>query len=271
LRREDYLIRGGVEGRERLKVLSRIMRPSSHSLLERVGIRPGMRCLEIGCGSGDLAFDMARLVGPAGKVIGTDIDHEKLELVRQEAAELQLDNTEFQFADITETEPAGEFDLIHARFVLTHLADPVQALRKMRAALRSRGVLVVEDIDFRGHFSYPESPALQRYVELYTESARRKGGDANIGPRLPALLAESGLENVQVNLLQPVAMAGELKLIAPITMENIAHTLVADGLASQTEIQRIVEELYEYARAPGTLVSGPRIVEAWGYQSLHAS
>lgn len=242
------------------------MRPSSHRLLERVGIRPGMSCLEIGCGSGDLAFDMARIVGPAGKVIGTDIDHEKLALVRQEAAEQQFRNTEFRFADITENEPEGEFDLIHVRFVLTHLSNPAQALRRMRAALRSGGVIALEDIDFRGHFCYPESLALQRYVELYTELARRKGADANIGPRLPALLAETGLENVQLNLVQPVAMAGELKLMAPITLENIADTVIAEGLASQTEIQRIVDELYEFARAPGTVASAPRIFEAWGYQ-----
>jgi ubiquinone/menaquinone biosynthesis C-methylase UbiE len=148
-----YIIRGGVEGRERLRILARVMQSSTHSLLHRAGIRPGMSCLEIGCGGGDLAFDMARMVGPAGRVVGTDIDEAKLGLARKESADLQLSNIEFQFQDITTTDPEGEFDLIHARFVLTHLMDPAQALTRMRTALRKGGVVVVEDIDFGDIFA----------------------------------------------------------------------------------------------------------------------
>ena len=263
VQRKDYIIRGGVEGRERLRILSRVMQPTTHGLLQPAGIRPGMACLEIGCGGGDLAFDMARMVGPGGRVVGTDIDLKKLELARQEATEQQLNNAEFRFADITQTEPEKEFDLVHARFVLTHLADPAQALVRMRAALRQGGAVVLQDIDFRGYFCHPESPALWRYVELYTETVRRKGADANIGPRLPALLTETGFQNVQMNVVQPAGIVGEVKLITPLTMENIADAVVAEGLASPVEIEQLVAELYEFANAPGTVGCMPRVVEAW--------
>jgi ubiquinone/menaquinone biosynthesis C-methylase UbiE len=119
-----YIIRGGIEGRERLRILARVMQPSTHALLKRAGIREGMPCLEIGCGGGDLAFDMARIVGPSGRVVGTDIDQEKLAIARAECAGHGLGNVEFVHSDITQTVPDGEFELIHARFVLTHLADP---------------------------------------------------------------------------------------------------------------------------------------------------
>ncbi len=267
MEKSDYVIRGGVEGRERLRVLSRVMQPTSHALLRRAGIRPGMACLEIGCGGGDLAFDMARMVGPAGRVVGTDIDEKKIELASREASEQQLSNVEFRLADITASGPGTGFDLVHARFVLTHLANPAQALARMRGALRSGGVIVLEDIDCRGCFCYPESAAFWRFVQLYTETVRRKGGDANIGPRLPALLVQTGLENVQLNVVQPAGTDGEVKLIPPLTMENIADAALAEGLASRTEIDQLVAELYEFAHTPGTLGSLPRVVEAWGYQS----
>jgi ubiquinone/menaquinone biosynthesis C-methylase UbiE len=267
MKTSDYVIRGGIEGRERLRILSRVMQPTSLALLRRAGIRPGMVCLEIGCGGGDLAFDMARAVGPAGRVVGTDIDQKQLDLARLEAEGLHLNNIEFRFADITETAPRQEFDLVHARFVLTHLADPAQALARMRGALRPGGVVVVEDIDFRGHFCYPESAAFRRYVELYTEIVRRKGADANIGPRLPALLADAGFENVQMNVVQPAGATGEVKLVNPLTMENIAGSVLAGGLASHAEVEQLVAELYEYAQTPGTVASAARVIEAWGYQS----
>ena len=193
MEKAPYIIRGGVEGRERLRILARVMRPTTLDLLNRAGMRAGMSCLEVGCGGGDLAFDMARLAGPEGWVLGTDIDQTKLEMARLEAAEQQLGNVEFRLADITQDEVEEKFDLIHARFVLTHLRDPADALVRMRDALKPAGMMVVEDIDFQGYFCYPECAALRRYVELYTRTAAKRGCNANIGPSLPSLLARCGV------------------------------------------------------------------------------
>jgi SAM-dependent methyltransferase len=263
----DYIIRGGVQGRERLRVLSRVMRPTTMALMHRAGLRPGMTCLEVGCGGGDVAFDIARTVGPSGRVVGTDIDQKVLDLAIAEAAGQELSTIEFRQMDITENAPAAEFDLVHARFLLSHLADPAGALARMRGALRPAGVIVLEDVDFRGHFSYPESSAFSRFVELYTETARRKGADANIGPRLPSLLIDAGFENVQMHVVQPAGATGEVKLMAPLTMENIAGSVVAAGLASEEETKQLVAELYLYAQTAGTISSAPRIIEAWGEKS----
>ena len=74
MEQNHYIIRGGRAGKERLRVLWRVMRPTTLNVLERAGVRPGMKCLEVGCGSGDLAFELAWIVGPKGKVVATDID-----------------------------------------------------------------------------------------------------------------------------------------------------------------------------------------------------
>src|SRR5262244_1032673 len=105
-----YIIRGGVAGRERLRILSRVMRPTSLALLHRAGLLSGMKVLEIGCGGGDLAFDIARIVGPSGRVLGTDIDQTKRDLAAREAADLNLTNIQFQYGDIAESAPPGNFD-----------------------------------------------------------------------------------------------------------------------------------------------------------------
>jgi len=264
MEQKHYIIRGGLEGRARLVVLSRIMRPTTLSLLDRAGIRPGMNCLEVGCGSGDIAFELPRIVGPKGKVVATDIDEIKLQLAREEAAQHGLTNVEFRCADVLKEE-LEKFDFVHARFLLTHLADPRKALEKVRQALHPGGVLVVEDVDFRGHFSYPDSPAFSRYVELYTKTAQLRGADPNIGPRLPGLLIESGFEAVQINLVQLAAMSDESKLMAPLTMESIADSVLAEGLASHAEVDRLVHKLYEFAHDPNTIISGPRVMQTWGY------
>jgi len=264
MEQKHYIIRGGEQGRARLLVLSRAMRPTTLSLLNQAGIRPGMKCLEIGCGSGDVAFDLASIVGLNGSVVATDIDELKLRLARQEADRNQLTNLEFRLADILEDE-LENFDFVHARFVLTHLANPRKALEKVRRALNPGGVLAVEDVDFRGHFCDPEHSAFSRYVELYTKTAQRRGADPNIGPRLPGLLIKAGLERVQINVVQLAAMSDESKLMAPLTMENIADSVLAEGLASPAEVDQLVHELYDFAHDPDTVISGPRVVQTWGY------
>jgi ubiquinone/menaquinone biosynthesis C-methylase UbiE len=188
-----YIIRGGLPGRERLRILSRVMRPTTFALLQRVGIRSGMACLDVGCGSGDVTFDMARIGGATGRAVGTDIDQAKITLARQQAEDEGLGNVEFRVADSARTEELAEFDLVHARFILSHLANPLQALIRMRQALRPNGRVVVGDVDFRGYFCYPDCPALWRHVALYTEAARRKARMRMSGHGFPPCWSKQGL------------------------------------------------------------------------------
>ena len=96
------------------------MRSATLSLLQRSGLRPGMACLDVGCGGGDVSFDLARLVGPSGRVVGIDIDEVKIGIARTEAAEQQIANIEFRLAIICEIETDARFDFAHARFLLSN-------------------------------------------------------------------------------------------------------------------------------------------------------
>lgn len=261
---KHYAIRGGVEGRERLRVLARVMRPTTLALFDRVGISPEATCLDVGCGGGDVTLDIARVVVPLGKVVGTDIDNKKLELAWADARSQRLTNVEFRTANAEDPLGVAEYDLVYARFLLTHLSDPAACINRMCDALKPGGLLVVEDIHFSGHFSFPESAALRRYVQLYMETVLARGGDPNIGPRLPLLLADAGLRRIGMNVVQPAGFEGEVKLLNPITMENIAEAILTEGLATCEEIDKLVRELYELAYDARTVVSIPRIVQAWG-------
>ena len=263
--RHHYIIRGGVEGRERLRVLARVMRPTTLNLFDRAGIKPGMTCLDVGCGGGDVTLELADLVGPKGKVIGWDIDETKIELARREAEERHHDNVEFRLLDISESDGAPEFDVVYARFLLTHLGDPVGALARMLRVVQPNGLVILEDIDCTGCFCHPYSAAFWRFIELYTQTAQRRGGDPNIGPRLPGMLLEAGVEEVKMNVVQPAALDGEVKLMIPLTMENIVDSVLAEGLASKADLDTLIDELYEFSHNPRTVVSHPRVVQAWGH------
>jgi SAM-dependent methyltransferase len=259
-----YVIRGGLEGRERLRVLSRVMWPATSALLDRIGIAPGANCLDVGCGSGDVTNELARLA-PLGRTVGVDLDETKIQLAIADGAIGVIPNVEFRVGDVFDAPNDSErFDVIYVRFVLTHLPDPLAALQSLTQRLAPGGVVVAEDIDFRGHFCYPESAAFDRYVDWYSTAVRNRGCDPDIGPRLPSLLSQAGLTNVDMNVVQPAGRDNEAKLITPITLEAIAESVLAAQLATPQLLGDTVGQLYELASDSTTVMSLPRIVQAWG-------
>ena len=176
---------------------------------------------------------MAGIVGPEGRVVGTDTDGEILALARKDAEAANVANVEFQQVDACACLWQEEFDLAYARFLLSHLNEPENCLAAMVEACRPGGTIVIEDTDFSGSFCYPTCAAYERYKELYQKVVQRRGGDPNIGPKLPAMLRRAGIQAVELNVIQPAHIHGEGKLMAPITMSRISDAVIAEGLATE--------------------------------------
>ena len=172
------------------------------------------------------------------------------------------------FSDFAQAADADQYDVVYARFLLTHLRDPRAAVEALHRHLRPGGLVAVEDIDFSGSFAYPPSKAFARYWELYCAVVDRRGGDPNIGPKLPLLLEACGFDAVDVSIVQPAGMRGDAKLIGPLTMENIADSVIADGLAARDEIDALVRDMYAYVSDPKTITGLPRVVQAWGWADV---
>src|SRR5206468_9911984 len=100
--------------------------------------QPGDRVLDLGCGFGDTADRIAKLVGPGGAVLGVDAAPRFIESAR---AEYGAPNVRFEVADVERTTFDEEFDLAFSRFGTMFFANPVHALRNVRRALRPGGRL----------------------------------------------------------------------------------------------------------------------------------
>ena len=261
---DHYVIRGGKAGKQRLDLLARIMEPHTKALLAKVGVGPGARFLDLGCGAGHVSLEAARLVGGDGTVTGIDLDQAKLELARKSAAQLDLNNLRFLYGHAIEVARAASHDFCYARFLLTHLSDPLAVLNAMRDALTPGGIVVVEDINMTGSLCYPQNPHFRRAIELYSSVVRRRGGDPDIGYKLPGLLRQAGFEAIQVNVVQPLYLDGEHKKLVLTTTELIREPVLAEGLAGRDELDRTIEGLAAFTADPTTLISLPRVFQSWG-------
>jgi len=134
----------GVAGRhwtDRQSVQDTLLAPVTERLIARIDAQAGQRILDIGCGTGAIAIELARQVGPSGHVLGIDISVPMLERARQlTPKDLPAD---YVLADATvyPFDPAS-FDLLVSRFGVMFFADPVLSFRNLRTALRPKGRLV---------------------------------------------------------------------------------------------------------------------------------
>lgn len=266
---QTYAIRGGQSGRERLRVLSHVFQGGTLSLLDRVGLRPGMTCMDVGCGGGDVSRELARRVGAGGRVVGLDMDMAQLEIVRAEAAAQNITNIDYRLADVNQPpEDLGLFDFVYTRFLLCHLKQPAKVLSWMVSCLKPSAVLAIEDCDFSGHFCYPPLPAFERYVALCGEVMRRRGGDPDMGLKLPQMMAHHGLSIGGIAVFQPSDIDGDVKLLNALTMENIVDAILNEKLATRQEVVQIVDTLNGGIYDAKTFASVTRIVQVWGRRTI---
>jgi len=267
---DSYIINGGIEGVQRLKILARVISEDTCALLDKANIKIGSRCIDIGCGGGVVTTELAKRTGPEGQVVGIDFDEKKLEIARQEAQDLNFNNIAYFNEDVRKCLSFSKCDLAYSRFLLTHLSDPNTIIRNIYQLLKPGGKIVIEDIDCDGFFTYPRCSAFERFKELYCEAAIRHGGDPHIGSKLPGYVKRAGFSNVQSQIVQRMGTDGEVKLIAPITMQNIADTLLDDGLVTSQEIDTIITELYEFAIDAETLAGMPRMLQVVGTKAYNS-
>lgn len=114
----------------------------SEAIFPTLPVRQGDRVLDVGCGFGDTAIKLAKLVGPTGEVVGVDCCDKFLEIAEKERQASGLKNIHFARGDAEISLPTDAFDFVFARFGTMFFANPVAGLRNMRRALRPGGKMV---------------------------------------------------------------------------------------------------------------------------------
>lgn len=167
-----------------LELRNDVYRRPLATALDRLGLREGWRCVDVGAGGGDVTVALARIVGRDGRVYAVDSDparRDQVALAAAAAAQAQVVALTQTGEDLVLPE---EVDLAFCRFLLLHVHRPVVVLRRLHGVVRPGGWIVVQEpITSAGRidglpFSAPEA----RHPD--------------IGARLPALAVEAGLELV---------------------------------------------------------------------------
>ena len=259
----EYALATGAGAVHRLEVLDSVYGAGTRALLQRAGLKTGMRIADCGCGVGMVSRLLAVMVGRKGSVVGIDNSPEQVEQARLQAEADQLNNLTFVAADATSTGlPRASFDMVYCRFLLLHLPDPVAALREMAALLKPAGTLVCEDGDLSAAGSMPFS-ALNAFAELFGQLGAVRGVDYSISRRLYHLVIQEGLKNVNVHIHQPAIASGKQKALLELSVAEAANAFVGAGIIDHPTLECTLVNMRRANRDPNVLALMPPMTQVW--------
>lgn len=261
--RIDYSL--GVDDAERARLLAQcaMHRTEAELLLDRVGLRPGDRALDLGCGPLGVLDLLAERVGPTGRVVGIDREKRYLAIARQELDARGLDGVELVAADATGTDLApASFDLVHERLVLNNVPQPAAVVDEMVRLTRPGGHVAVQDVDWLTWTCLPEHAD---WNLLREKAAAVWSGDVHLGRRLPALLRGAGLVDVEMVPHLRVFRPGEPYHRLLVRFIALHRDRILDGgSVTEAELDAAVARLESHLATPSTVVLYATFFQAWG-------
>ena len=263
----SYSLARAPEEYERLRAQARVWEAPTRRVLDEVGLAPGQRCLDAGCGPGETMRLMAQRVGPSGSVTGIDADASLGETAIEMLCAQGHHQCRFAHADLTADRAlAGErFDLVYARLLLYHLPERVTVLRRLWDAVAPGGHLVIQDYDVRSVDVEPALPTVQEFKRVVIAAFTAAGCDVHVGARLPELFVEAGIGTPDgtdvAGRLQPFAAA---QMFFTGVYSGLQATAIAHGVTTEqgaaawhSQLARDVE------RFPDRPALWPLLIGAW--------
>jgi ubiquinone/menaquinone biosynthesis C-methylase UbiE len=186
----------------------------SAKIFPSLQVHEGDRAVDVGCGFGDTAIELAKRVGPTGSVLGIDCCETFLEIARGDAAAAGVENVEFVNADVQFYPFEGDFDFCFSRFGTQFFENPVAGLKSMRRALKPGGTMTM--IVWRG---IEDNPWLGMAKEIVLRFLPPPGEDGrSCGPG-PFSMAGQDMVTKQLEIAGYTGIAFE-RVDAPLMVGN---------------------------------------------------
>ncbi len=197
----------------------------SAKIFPTLEVREGDRAVDVGCGFGDTAIELAQRVGAGGSVLGIDCCEAFLDIARGDAAAAGVNNVEFVNADVQFYPFEGDFDFCFSRFGTQFFENPVAGLKSMRRSLKPGGTMTM--IVWRG---IEDNPWLGMAKDIVLRFLPPPGDDARTCGPGPFSMASESLVTKQLEIAGYTGLKFE-RVDAPLMVGNSPDDAVGFQLA----------------------------------------
>jgi ubiquinone/menaquinone biosynthesis C-methylase UbiE len=211
-------------------------------------LKPGMRVLDVGCGTGAISKGIAERVGPDGCVTG--IDNTEKFIVSGKETYQSVKNLELIYADIFQFEPDKKFDLIVSARVLQWLNNPVDALKHFKTLLKPGGQVSVLDYNHEQLQWHPNPPeSMLRFYGTFLRWRADAGMNNHIAEDLPEYFEEAGFTNIESYDADEVYEKGQDNFLSKIGIwSKVAAStqMVDEGYISNADRLQAIEDYNQW-------------------------
>jgi len=264
--RPNYVLGASTPERQRLLMQCELFKPEARWMLDQIGVKRDWWTIDVGCGPLGILDLLAERTGPGAEVVGLERDPAMLEFGHELKAERRLDSVRLIQGDARRTGlPPSSFDLAHARLVLVNVPQPEEVVAEMASITRPGGYVALEEVDWISWVCDPIHPAWTRLIEINAAIWRERGMDVNIGRRLPRMLTEAGLTDVQSKTHTPTFKRDHPYQYLLLAFSNINRQEMIDrGILTEAEFTELTESLRAHLDDPRTFVTWSLFCQAWG-------
>jgi SAM-dependent methyltransferase len=219
-------------------------------------LTPDMRLLDVGCGPGSITAGLAEHLSN-GEVIGIDLSEATLAQAAADAEARRLTNLHYQRGNVYELPFEDEsFDAVYAHQVLQHLGNRPAALAEMLRVVKAGGIVAVRDVDWGTAAYWPQDPWIDRFLEVYQQTARVQGGEPNMGRQMRALFNDAGIRDCQVSAAVWCYATPETTTTwgdayaERLESSSIGQLAVESGFATRADVEAMASAFRAWARKP---------------------
>jgi len=263
-----YALGGTLTEQQRLIAQAQSVEPHAGWLLDRIGIQPGAKSVDFGCGPIGILNLLSERVGAAGVVVGVEREPRFAAMARTEISKRGLQNVEIVIADALKTGlERKSYDFVHERLMLINVPPASQEalLAEMLAVLKPGGTIALQEFDSASYVCDPAHPSWDALLGAWNDSFHATGGNEFIGRSIGRLLRSAGAENVHMKAHVEVAQVGEYRRTHLLSLlQSMEDLVVASGRITKTELRTHIAALSEHLANPETTLIDKSIVQAWG-------
>ena len=202
----EYILGVNQTELERLEFQNSVWEDCTNNFLDKIQIKKGSKCLDVGAGPGFVAMNLRDRVGDEGEVTALEPSEFYLNYFKEYCKKKNLNNIKFIHGIAEDSEIEKDYyDLIYLRWVIDFVPEPEKLLLKLTSCLKKGGIIAIQDYAYNSVPLFPNGGAFDEIAEIVRAYWKLGGGDPYFTVKIPSIFRKN---NIELKEFSPVSFAG---------------------------------------------------------------